>query len=63
MRQLRMLNGEPSMIKGQVVATQFTCITVRDGGPFHLSDPVAQGHALGELMTLKVRSSKQSSLR
>jgi predicted deacylase len=57
MRKLRMLDGKPKIVKGQKVVTQFTPITVRHGGLLHLlvraGDSVAEGHALGELMTLQ----------
>ena len=57
MRQLGMLNGESKIIKGQKVLTQFTPLTVRHGGLFHLlvkpGDAVAQGQTLGELTDLQ----------
>jgi predicted deacylase len=57
MRQVGMLDGEPRMVKGQKVVTQFIPLTVRNGGLFHLrvkpGDAVAPGHVLGELTDLR----------
>jgi predicted deacylase len=57
LRQVRMLDGEPKIVKEQKILTQFVPVTARCGGMFHLhvkpGDCVTQGHELGELTGLR----------